>query len=159
MRIGIVSDSHKNLYMLDKAISQMGKVDMLIHLGDDYRDIIKVNEKHNLEIHYVIGNNDYSSEPIDDKLVEVHGKRIYITHGHRYDVYYGVDKLYFKAIELNADIILYGHTHKQRVDWHGERVFLNPGSVSLPRDAAPGYAVIEVDELGKFEIKTFRFEA
>lgn len=159
MRIGVVSDSHRNLYMLDRAIDQMGKVDMIIHLGDDYKDIIKVNEKYNLPIHYVVGNNDYNLEPVYEKTIRAEGKRIFITHGHKYDVYYGIERLYFKALEEKADIILYGHTHRQSIERNGEMVFLNPGSAALPRDSKPGCAVIEISLNGDVEIRTYRFEA
>lgn len=158
MRIGIVSDSHSNLYMLDKALSSMGKLDRIIHLGDHYQDIIKINEKYKLNIDYVQGNNDYMKEPIMEKSLEVAGNRIFMTHGHRYQVYYGIDRLYFKALECEANIVLYGHTHVQNMIEHRGILFINPGSVSLPRDGKPGCGVIEIDDGGEIEVKLIRLE-
>lgn len=144
MRIGVVSDSHGNLYTLDKALSLMGNIDMIIHLGDDYRDIIKLNDKYKKNIEYVMGNNDYSREPIYDKVINAEGKRIFITHGHRYSVYYDLYKLQLKAQEVGADVVLYGHTHiVSREDYNGV-IYLNPGSTSLPRDHKPGGLVLEI---------------
>lgn len=116
MRIGVVSDSHGNLYMLDKAIKMMEPLDLIIHLGDEYKDIIKLKEKYKLPIEYVSGNNDFIGEKISEKLINIKGNNIFITHGHKYNVYYGIDSLYFKALEVNANLVLYGHTHIQDIN-------------------------------------------
>ncbi|QCX33082.1 metallophosphoesterase [Caloramator sp. E03] len=158
MRIGVVSDSHGNLYMLEKAIKMMEPLDLIIHLGDDYRDIIKLKEKYKLPIEYVSGNNDFGTEKIAEKVINIRGKNIFITHGHRYNVYYGIDSLYFKALEVNAQLVLYGHTHVQDINNSFGVVFLNPGSVSRPRDGKPGCAMILIDDKGDVDFKLFRFE-
>ncbi len=145
MRIGVVSDSHGNLYMLDKAIASMGELDMIIHLGDNYKDMIKINQKYNKPIEYVAGNNDFIASGVKrDKVLLIEGKRIFITHGHKYGVYNSLNDIYFKGLEENADIVLFGHTHKQCVERQGEMILLNPGSTSLPRDSAPGCAVLDI---------------
>ncbi|EYE87831.1 ser/threonine protein phosphatase [Fervidicella metallireducens AeB] len=156
MRIAVVSDSHGNLLMLEKALSMCGAVDMIIHLGDYYKDILKVSSNYKGQIEYVLGNNDYGNDVGYEKIITVNGKRIFMTHGHRYGVYNGLDSLYFKALELKADVILYGHSHIQRKDETPNMIFLNPGSVSLPRDHAPGCAVIEISDKGNIEVKLIR---
>ncbi|SKA90033.1 hypothetical protein SAMN05443428_11016 [Caloramator quimbayensis] len=158
MRIGVVSDSHGNLYMLDKAIKSMGNLDYIIHLGDEYRDIIKVNEKYKLPIEYVSGNNDFGAERIPEKILSISGKKIFITHGHRYNVYFGLESLYFKALETDAELVLYGHTHVQDIKSKGDIILLNPGSVSRPRDTKPGCAVVEIDNRGDIDFKLIRLE-
>lgn len=150
MRIGVVSDSHGNLYSLDKTLSLMGDLDMIIHLGDNYKDIIKINDKYKKQIEYVTGNNDYSSQPIYEKTITAADKRIFMTHGHKYGVYYDLSRLSFKAQEEKADVVLYGHTHVQsREDYNGV-IFLNPGSTYIPRDNKPGGLLLRIDE-GKVE--------
>lgn len=158
MRIGVVSDSHGNISMLDKAISRMGDVDLIIHLGDFYYDILKVNEKYKKAVEYVVGNNEFVMNPIYDRTIVLGGKTTFITHGHKYGVYYGIDRLYFKAQEVQADIVLYGHTHIQSLVREGGMVFLNPGSVSRPRDSKAGYAVIEIDESGDIDVNLLRLD-
>lgn len=144
MRIGVVADSHGSLYLLDRTLSLMGDLDMIIHLGDYYKDIIKLKGKYNKDIVYVKGNNDYSSELISDQIIDVEGKRIFMTHGHKYGVYYDLSRLNFKAQEEKADVVLYGHTHIQsREDYNGI-IFLNPGSTSMPRDNKPGGLVLTI---------------
>lgn len=145
MRIGVVSDSHGDLYSLDKTLSLMGNLDMIIHLGDHYKDIIKLNEKYGKQIEHVAGNNDYSGGSVHDRILIVDGVRIFMTHGHRYGVYYDLSRLGFKAQEEKADVVLYGHTHVQsREDYKGI-MYLNPGSTSLPRDNRPGGLILSIE--------------
>jgi putative phosphoesterase len=130
--------------MLDKVLSQMGELDMIIHLGDDYKDIIKLNDKYKKRIEYVVGNNDFAFDPVYDRVLDVAGKRIFMTHGHKHAVYYDLGRLSFKAQEVYADVVLYGHTHRQSRDDYNGIIFLNPGSTSLPRDIKPGGLVLEI---------------
>lgn len=157
MRIGVVSDSHGYLYMLDKAIARMGNTDMIIHAGDGIKDIIKVNSKYNANIDYIRGNNDYSLETPSEKVILIDGIKIFLTHGSDYGVHFGVERLFYRAKEEEADIVIYGHTHLQRLDEYENMMLLNPGSVSLPRDQKPGYAVIDI-EGRKINIELFKLE-
>ena len=157
MRIGAVSDSHGNLYMLDKAISSMGNVDMIIHIGDHYKDIIKVNEKYKKPIEYVVGNNDFKGQADYEKTIVIQGKRIFLTHGHRYNIYYGINRLYYKGLEENADVVVFGHTHVQHIERAGDMLLLNPGSTSLPRDNKPGCLIININDNGEIDIEPIKF--
>lgn len=148
MRIGVVSDSHGDLYMLDRAISLMGEIDMLIHLGDHYRDIIKVNNKYNYKIYYVPGNNDYISNNEGEKIIEVNKRRIFLTHGHRYNVNLGIMSLAYKAEEEKVNIVLFGHTHRYNIEFNNDIFFLNPGSVSRPRDKSASASILNIDDKG-----------
>lgn len=148
MRIGVVSDSHGNLYMLDKAIKLMGDIDVLIHLGDHSKDAINVNKKYSYELVYVAGNNDYAKPEDAERMVVIGGKRIFLTHGHRYSVALGLLQLGYKATELGAEIVLFGHTHRYLVDNNNGVFYLNPGSVSRPRDQHSSAAVLTISDDG-----------
>ena len=52
-----------------------------------------------------------------------------MTHGHLYNVIFGMDRLYYLAKENNCNLVLYGHTHIQKMEEHDGIIFLNPGSV------------------------------
>ncbi|MCR5067197.1 MAG: phosphodiesterase [Erysipelotrichaceae bacterium] len=68
-------------------------------------------------------------------IMEANGKLIYFTHG---DI--------FNSSNLPArDIILvHGHTHVQRCEQHEDHVYLNPGSISVPKpDNYHGFMVLE----------------
>lgn len=157
MRIGVVSDSHGYLYSLDKAISMMGNVDMIIHAGDGVRDIVKINSKYNKRIEYVRGNNDFDYSIPLEKEIAVEGVKIFITHGHEYRVHSGLDMLYFKNQEINSDIVIYGHTHSQSIECYRNAWYLNPGSTSFPRFSNPGFSIIEITG-GKIDINLFRID-
>lgn len=52
-----------------------------------------------------------------------------------------------------GDILLHGHTHILKAENMGDYIWLNPGSVSIPKEGNPHtYAVLEN---GLFEIKDF----
>jgi len=73
------------------------------------------------------------------------GHRFFITHGHHYNT--ATPPL------LDAgDVLIHGHTHVLTVTPFGDGlVYLNPGSVSLPKEGNPkSYMVYEE---GKFAIK------
>ena len=71
-----------------------------------------------------------------------------LTHGHNYNVNYGLMNLSYKAEEENAQIVLYGHTHRYNVDYINNIFFLNPGSVSRPRDKDASAAILNISESG-----------
>jgi uncharacterized protein len=158
LRIGVVSDSHGDLYMLDKAVSLMGKIELLLHLGDHYRDIIKLNSKYNYNIDYIVGNNDFAGNIKSEKLILANNKRILLTHGHKYNVNNGFLNLKYKAEEEMADIVLYGHTHKYSLEYVNNTLFLNPGSVSRPRDRNSSAAILDIDSNGEVNIKKIIIE-
>ena len=108
----------------------------------------------------VAGNNDYFSPLPREKMINVGGQKIFMTHGHRYGVYHGTDQLIEAARENGADIAMYGHTHIPHVDLQSDVITINPGSISLPRqpDRVPTYMVMEIDDQGKvhFNLKFYR---
>lgn len=146
MRIGLLSDSHGDLYNAKKAISSMGSVDMLVHLGDYCRDAEALSKQLDREIIYVRGNCDFSSAAESDKIIDVSGKRLLLTHGHNYNVKGDYIDLYFKALESGVDAVLFGHTHMADVFEKNCILFINPGSVSRPRDGIKTYAVVTIDK-------------
>lgn len=70
-------------------------------------------------------------------LLFVNGRTVFATHG---------DKFNNSALPpLSAgDILLHGHTHIPVCEDHGSYFYLNPGSVSLPKENSPhGYMTLE----------------
>ena len=76
----------------------------------------------------VKGNCDYANLPLVE-IVEVEGKRILMTHGHLYNVYFDIFKLYMLAKEHSATYVLFGHTHNQMVEEYEDITFINPGAL------------------------------
>lgn len=133
MRLGIMSDSHGNLSMARMAINSMGTVDLLVHLGDYCHDAKILAAELQRDIIYVKGNCDFSSDVPNEKLLDIEGLKIYITHGHQQGVKWGHDGIVQKGRSLGADIVLFGHSHVSEIFLDGSILFMNPGSVGEPR--------------------------
>lgn len=89
--------------------------------------------------YYVYGNCDKPSFYPGYEFAETfefQGKNYMLTHGH-YDL----------PDEKNGDIRIQGHTHKAMIEKKGHTIWVNPGSISLPRDTFRGVAIIENREI------------
>ena len=148
MKILVVSDSHGFEGNLRKVIERVEPIDMLIHLGDFESGEDRIKKMVNCEVHMVPGNNDYAPHLDRDKVVSIAGHRIFLTHGHKYGVYYGLYGLYDKAKENNCDVVLYGHTHIPKINYMDDITFVNPGSISLPRQnyTQSTFLIMEIDK-------------
>ncbi|MFR5265545.1 metallophosphoesterase [Clostridium sp.] len=144
MRIAVVSDTHYNTNVLDNILSEVKDFDMIFHLGDNVKDALYLAKNFHGEVHYVKGNCDIGVAAPDDKIVEVEGKRFFLTHGHNYGVKYNLNNLYFKARELDVDVALYGHSHIKQIERVENLDIMNPGSASLPRDGSRSIGLIEI---------------
>lgn len=134
MKIAIISDTHG---YIDEVIKRLRKnpVDLIIHLGDYCNDALEIEKLTGIKTYVVRGNNDYtySGNIPNDLIISIKGLKFFITHGHRYGVYWGIDKVLEKAKALDVQIALYGHSHiyfNEKIDgvW-----IINPGSPTYPR--------------------------
>lgn len=149
MKILVLSDTHGDTNKAEEAIRANNEINLIIHLGDYFRDAQKLSNLFpDIPIEYIYGNSDFMIDNIPaEKMLEVCGKRIFLTHGHRYSVKWDYDRLYRKAEELKADMILFGHTHIPDIVKKDRFYLLNPGSTSDPRDDSDeSYAIIEIEE-------------
>lgn len=148
MKILVISDTHGDTNKAEEAIKSNKEVSLIIHLGDYFRDAQKLSSLFpSIPMEYIYGNSDFMIDDVPaEKMLEVCGKKIFITHGHRYSVKWDYDKLFKKAEELHADMLLFGHTHVPDIIVKDKYYVLNPGSTSDPRDDSDeSYAIIEID--------------
>lgn len=132
MKIGIISDTHGKNYCYNSIIKKLDKVDRIIHLGDHCADGIELANALQVPVDYVRGNCDFTRKVPDSKLLVLDNRKIFITHGHIYNVKYGLDRLVYKAMEVKADLVFFGHTHIPQVFYENGILFMNPGSASCP---------------------------
>ncbi|MBK5251887.1 MAG: metallophosphoesterase [Peptostreptococcaceae bacterium] len=152
MKILIIGDTHGHPYAVRKALKMTGPIDMLIHTGDGWFDVEDIVG--DFEIIRVTGNCDRSVKGYSEQILELDGHRIFIVHGHKYNIKHDLNRLYYKSLEENVDIAIFGHTHKRVSEQVGKILFINPGSAWRPRDCEPpGFVVMKLDE-GKM---VFRF--
>lgn len=155
MRIIVVSDTHgNNGPFLEKAIT-MEKPDMIFHLGDFVADAKQISKIMEIEYIAVKGNGDYGIMDVnEDELIQINGKKIFLTHGHRYNVHYDTNELYIKGLELGADLVLFGHTHMAIIEKMDKLIIMNPGSPSSPRslDKKGTFGLITIGEEIEIEL-------
>ena len=151
MKILIVSDTHAKHGNLDYVLEQAGSIDLFIHLGDVEGDEEYLDAVIECEKHIVRGNNDFFSRLPREEEFDIGKYHVFITHGHYYYVSMDVDTIIEEARSRNADIVMFGHTHKPYFSQKDGLTVLNPGSLSYPRQDGrkPSYMVMEIDEEGK----------
>lgn len=145
MVIGVLSDSHGYKNKLNAALEQLKDSDIIIHLGDCTSDVNEISKSYSGRIISVKGNCDFTVSVPSDRLEVIEGKRIFITHGHKYGVKYGYSEIKEKAKEVGADIVLFGHTHHSVIFYDYGIFFVNPGSVSLGKDGFNSFAKIIIE--------------
>jgi putative phosphoesterase len=149
MKIIVVSDTHgNNKPFLEKAIT-IEKPDLIFHLGDFASDAKKISKIMGIDFIAVKGNGDHGIMDVnEDELIELSGKKIFLTHGHKYDVAYNLGDICHKGLELDADLILFGHTHMPIIEKTEDLIIMNPGSPSIPRslDRKRTFGLITIGE-------------
>ena len=113
MKIGVISDTHRMNRFIDKTIPYLKECDLIIHAGDNF-----IDSKY---IHKMTGVS----------MMAV--KNIFVCHGDKYGVKYGLEQLHEKAKNICADIVIFGHTHTPVIKEKNNILYINPGSISLPR--------------------------
>lgn len=141
MKVLIISDIHDDFESTKKAI-QNHNFDYLILLGDlgyynnQVFDLLNIFKD---KIISVKGNNDiYNNLTQFDntklyQTINIDNKTWFLTHGHIYNEYTDID----------YDIYLQGHTHVSRVEKKDNKIYLNPGSIGLPRNGVKTYIYYE----------------
>mgnify|MGYP001493710332 CR=1 FL=1 len=150
MRAIVFSDSHGNFAALERVYDMHeGDADVFIFLGDGEEEIELLKMLHpEADIRYVSGNCDYMSSTPDYDVARLAGKTVFYTHGHRFGVKLSLDELEKYARNLEADVVLFGHTHEACAEYRNGVYFMNPGSVSRPREGAPSYGILDVTDAG-----------
>ncbi|MDV3104031.1 metallophosphoesterase [Thermococcus waiotapuensis] len=151
MKLAVVSDTHygdktKNLpfFLFDhlKKISP----DVILHAGDiTAPELLEKLEEISPTL-AVRGNTDRMNLP--EERVERFGDfSLGMIHGHQF-ISLNAHFLTLKALEMGADVLVFGHTHRFYYDTyslHGRIVhLLNPGSPVFPRLDSSGFAVLEM---------------
>lgn len=142
--ITVVSDTHGvDGHRLEGRVHDAVRdAELVVHAGDlKTRDALDAFESEAGEFVAVRGNND----PADDRLplerVVDHGDvRIALVHGHRHRG----TALEMVGREAEADLVVFGHSHRPGFDDRGEVPRLNPGSHAHPRMYRAAYAELEV---------------
>ena len=153
MRIVVFSDSHNNISRMEKVLNTLVGVDAVIHAGDGKTDLDEVAENHpEIKFYGVRGNCDGGLAQ-SEMLITLEDKKIFVSHGHLYNVKTEVEWNYEtirdKGRDLGVDAVVFGHTHiPYNKNW-GDIVVMNPGSIKY----SGTYGVIEIEN-GKLKTAT-----
>jgi uncharacterized protein len=154
-KVLIVSDSHgltKELKVLRERHSN--EVEVMIHCGDSQ---LMPDDQAIAGYLTVMGNCDFGGGYPLETMAEVAGRKFFITHGHRHSVKTSLMNLKYKALEVNADIVCFGHSHVLGAEVIDGTLFLNPGSIRMPRERLEKtYVIIDLQDE---KIKMSVFEA
>ncbi|MDW7675982.1 MAG: metallophosphoesterase [Bacillota bacterium] len=160
IRIGVISDTHNCYEAAYEVLKRAPELNLLCHAGDMYHDGVKLGQLLGVEAKAVKGNCDYYTEGPEELVFEIGKKKILLTHGDQYRIKEGIDRIIYRAQELEAHIVIFGHTH-QAVLFNEQGInFINPGSMINPRGSSnPSYAIIEIiDEEVTIEILEFALD-
>lgn len=145
MKVLFVSDSHGLTTELEKiAEKHQNEVELLIHCGDS-----ELAPDHPALKGFVAvgGNCDFDEGFSEDIVKKIGDKTIFITHGHKYSVKSSLMKIAYKAKEISADIVCFGHSHYLGAEMDQGTLFINPGSIRLPRGRMEKtYVILDIDE-------------
>ena len=124
MTLLVLSDSHGRPDHVEEAIRRV-RPDGILFAGDGLRDLARIGE-FPCPLWVVSGNCDWSRvlivngrsvETDEEELITVEGIRILLIHGHKYGVKGGLLPATYRAMEREADLLVFGHTHTP-VEFH-----------------------------------------
>ncbi|WP_242975163.1 YfcE family phosphodiesterase [Anaerovirgula multivorans] len=153
LKVVVLGDSHRDTSSIDMIGDVLKEAELVIHNGDNYKDLVYIQDHYNPNAIGVRGNCDLEESVAEERLEIIEDKRVFITHGHRYGVKYGLSGIFYKGKELKADLVIFGHSHMPVNLIEDGMVLLNPGSVSLPRgNSTRSFASLEIKDSINVEI-------
>ena len=149
MLIGLISDTHipdRAKEIPQKVFDAFNGVDLILHAGD-LTSLKVIEELEKIAPVMAIQGNMDRACGIDlppARVIETEGLRIGIAHG---EVYPRADtqQLVYLAKELNADILVTGHSHQPKMEQTDGVLLLNPGSPVVPRLADRTVMILEIN--------------
>src|SRR5438034_6895285 len=147
--VGLISDTHG---LLRAGVHDaLEGVELILHAGDVGGDEILHELQLIAPMRAVYGNTDPQGDPsLTERIdVTIGGLQVHVSHGHEVGSP-TPDKL---AARYDADVVIYGHTHRQLVVQLGDQLFVNPGAAGARRfNLSPSVARMTIAD-GKAEVR------
>ena len=163
MKYLIVSDIHGSKFYTEKLLKiiETEKPDKIINLGDFYyhgprnplpeeynpMEVSKIFNSLKDKLIAIKGNCDAEVDEMisefkfkNSYIFSVSGKKVFASHGQKYNI--------DNYPNQDFDIMLYGHFHTGFIKQENNKIFANPGSLSLPKNNTPrSYLIINNNEI------------
>ena len=162
MKYLVVSDIHGNVHYANilENIINIEKPNNIIILGDlyyhgpsnyspfyDYQSVVDILNKYKDIIYCTRGNCDNDEDVKNSKfqledyiIMFINGMKFYFTHGNYNNIEYPPDTYY--------DVLVYGHLHTGFIINKDNKLYANPGSLSIPRGGTVNsYLIIDDNNL------------
>jgi uncharacterized protein len=144
MKVGLISDTHGRLRA--EVFDAFAGVDLILHAGDVGPANLLTELESIAPVQAVFGNTDSlalrAQLPAELRL-ELAGFDVLLVHG---DSFGSPTPRALREAYPDADIIVYGHTHRQRVDEVDGGMVINPGAAGAARfDLAPAVALLTLE--------------
>ena len=142
MKVVVFSDAHGSRILVERILSFNPDADYFISLGDSE---LPLDFLMDLDIIAIKGNYPRDAGLAYESKLVIEGKKLYLTHGHKYGVHKSLMKLLKYVLSQDFDIVLYGHTHIARADKVNDMLIMNPGSIKSPRSKTlPSYLILNI---------------
>ena len=150
MLIGLLSDTHDNLPFIERAVEffKRENVDFILHAGDFVAPFsLKSLQNSSIEWRGVFGNNDGDKSLLRERsqgrivepplFLELESRKIALVHQFQ---------------ELEADVIVFGHTHNPSIEKRANILLVNPGETGA---WLSGRSTVGILDTQKLEAKIF----
>lgn len=146
--LGLISDTHG--MVRPSVFDALKGVELILHAGDVGEGVLE-ELRVIAPVRAVSGNTDTPGDPELSESIELthDGVRIHVSHGHEL----GAPTPERLLAAYDADLIVYGHTHKQLVVQTDGRWVVNPGSAGQRRfKLSPSVARLSIRD-GRIDVQ------
>jgi uncharacterized protein len=142
MVVGLIADTHG--LIRETALRALDGVDVILHAGDVGRRSVLDALAALAPVHAVFGNVDLPDGTLQASIDrEFEGIRLHVSHGHEI----GSPTPERLVERYDADVIVYGHTHRALVKQVRSTLVINPGAAGPARfNLKPSIARLQLPE-------------
>ena len=148
-RIAVLSDTHGLLRL--EILEILRGCEAILHGGDINKQKILDELNRIAPVYVVRGNNDkeWAESLPETRAFTLYGLRFFMVHNKKQ-----IPK------EIDADIVIYGHSHKYEEQQVNGQTWLNPGSCGKRRFSLPlTMATLTIPKTGSFTIEKICLES
>jgi uncharacterized protein len=141
-RIGLISDTHG--LVRPEVFEAFDGVELILHAGD-VGDGVLEELTTIAPVLAVYGNTDPTDDPRLAAVIDrtIGGVRVHVSHGHEL----GSPTPERLLTKYDADVIVYGHTHQQKILESDGRLVVNPGAAGQRRfKLKPSVALLTIED-------------